>query len=143
MAKKVRLEGDWPSPEEIDRELLERIHAGKPPVKDWQPSRNASHAMALVDKMIKERHYDVTIAYDRSILKAWECRLSWKNVAELHAVMKDRQFHRINDPDVSEDYWAEAQTGELAIARAVLNMLDRVTEMDCIREARRREEEEP
>ena|SRR5579871_3890246 len=143
MTKKVRLEGDWPSPEEIDRELLERIHAGKAPVKDWQPSRNASHAMALVDKIIKDRHYDITIAYDRTILKAWECRLSWMNTAELHAVLKEKKFSRMNDADVSENYWAEAPTGELAIARAALNMLDRVTEIDCINEARRREGEEP
>lgn len=138
--KKVRREGDWPSPEEIDREIIERLYKGKPPAENWQPSRNVAHAMAMADMIIRDRSFNFEIKYDRTVLKGWECRIFWNNYSEMRRVMENRQYQRFNDPDVTEHYWAEGKSAELTICYTVLNMLDRVTEHDYFVDARGEEE---
>lgn len=127
-SKKVRREEeDWPSPEETDKELLERLFQGKSPFEKWNPSTNIEQAMK--------------VGHDAAWKRGWSFEVHWVSFAgnivldEWEAYLKNYTPEAARRGDYSkviENYWATAKTAPLAICRTLLNMLDGVRENDYL-----------
>lgn len=124
--KKIRREEeDWPSAEEIDKELLERLFKGKSPFEKWNPSKDMDQAMRVGQDVAWKRGWNFEVGWisyaGRTVLDEWEAFL--KNFTLEAAQRGDYS-------NVVENYWATAKTAQLAICRMLLNMLDGVREND-------------
>ncbi len=124
--KRVRREEeDWPSPEEVDLQIAQLLFEGKPPFKDWKPSRDLDQAVTVAQDLAWKRgwNFDVKwVSYAGDILiDEWEARFSCFRMEAAH-----RGDHR----NAVESYWAKAKAPAVAVCRTILNVFDGVQERE-------------
>lgn len=122
--KRVRRdEADWPSAEETDRQLLDRIFDGKSPLEKWNPSRDLDQAVKVAHDVAWKRGWNFEVKWvsyaGDIVIDEWEARLVNFNQ---EAVARQDYANAV------EDYWATGKTPSLAVCRMLLNYLDGVRE---------------